>query len=176
MQGHQHLLLGTVAGIAGSALFSDPAAGMAFCGACMLGSVYPDIDIGTSKLGKKMKPASALIGHIFGHRGFIHTPLNGILLCIILTAVCGQILPDYDFEIVSGFVIGFFLHLIQDTFTRGGIMWLWPIRFRFRLTKLKSASPLCYVITFILAILVVMLFLWLGKSENPVYPTIDICA
>lgn len=161
MQGHQHLILGTVAGIAGSANFGDRGAGLVFCIACMAGSLYPDVDLQTSKAGRAAGPVSAVINRIFGHRGFIHTPVNGILMYVIIATITGQIWPEYAYVLASGFTAGFFLHLLQDTMTKGGIMWFWPVKWKIHLTNLSSNSPVCYVITAVMAFLVVIVFAYL---------------
>lgn len=164
MQGHQHLLLGTVAGLSGAMMYAEPAAGIAFCAACMIGSIYPDIDVSTSKISKKARATSFVIGHIFGHRGFIHTPFNGLVMYLLLTWITGMVMPSYSSQIVTGFIIGFFLHLLQDTMTKGGIMWFWPLKFKIHLTNLKSSSPVCYVITIIMAAITAGVFIVIARN------------
>lgn len=161
MQGYQHLLLGTVAGVCAASAIAEPAAGAAFAMACMVGSVYPDIDVASSKIGKKVKPLAVLANKVFGHRGFIHTPINGIFLYFLIFGITNRYLPSVPHCIAEGFTLGFFLHLIQDTFTKGGIMWFYPVSSKkMRLARIGSNSPWCFVITVILAALVAGFFLW----------------
>lgn len=167
MQGHQHLFLGTAAGLTGSLSFVEPAAGIAFCASCMIGSLYPDIDMGTSKIGRRAKPAAFILNGLFGHRGFIHTPINGILMTLVIYLISMAAFPPYAYEIASGFAVGFFLHLLQDTMTQGGIMWLWPVKLKIHFTNFKSSSPVHYLITLGMAAVTVIAFILIALSNRP---------
>lgn len=165
MQGYQHLFLGITTGACMVSLVPKEQA-TACMVACAIGSIFPDIDISTSKLGKKIKPASMIISHIFGHRGFVHTPLNGIMLTILLYLITSEAFSC----IPSTFCIGFFLHLLQDTFTKTGIMWLFPIKARIHFTNLKSSSLLCVPITLALAAISAWVLLWLvPAAQTPMF-------
>ena len=81
MKGKEHLLLGTATGlIAASAISAPHSAQAALAVSCMVGSLYPDIDLVASKMGSVVKPLSFMLNKMFGHRGFIHTPINAALL------------------------------------------------------------------------------------------------
>ena len=151
MRGSMHLTLGVAAGMSAAALqIADPAAGVAFAAACTVGSLFPDIDIGSSKISHKMRVTSFFISHIFGHRGFFHSPL----CCGLLSYGLYQILVNSDVAnaafIAQGFAVGFLLHLVQDTLTYKGVPWFWPLPFKLHLTKFQSKSPLCWALTLIL--------------------------
>ena len=80
MTGKHHLIAGTVTGacLATSAVVAGNANYLIVGGAVlttMIGSLFPDIDSSTSKLGSKMKITSTIINKLFGHRGFLHSPL-----------------------------------------------------------------------------------------------------
>jgi len=81
--------------------------------AIALGSLFPDIDTPYSVLGRYN-----IFTFIMKHRGRLHT-LPGLLLISIVVYL---FLDDF----VWGFVYGYGLHLIMDTITPMGIMWLYP--------------------------------------------------
>lgn len=151
------------------AINRKPNGSRAFGMACMAGSLYPDIDSVSSKLGRKVKSLSILFTKVFGHRGFIHSPVNGILLYLAIYAFTQDLIPDDPYCIAAGFLFGFMLHLIQDSFTRGGIPWLYPVcTKKIRFARFRSDSPWCFVITAVLAVLIAGFFLWfVPMSQMP---------
>ena len=87
MTGKHHIVSGTVVGLCFSAsLLASGHMEIGVVGAfatTVLGSMFPDIDTSTSKLGKRMKFTSKLMNMLFGHRGFLHSPIF-VILSIIL--------------------------------------------------------------------------------------------
>lgn len=157
MRGNMHAALGTVIGATAVVSTQNYSAGFIFMGCCILGSLFPDIDLPESRLGHAVKPVSMLLQKMFGHRGFIHTPLNAALLTLIYYLLTRAIEPGAFRIVAFGFLCGFFAHLLQDTFTKGGIMWLFPIRLKVHFTNIGSDSIWCIVITGILCIASFML-------------------
>ena len=95
-------------------------------------ALIPDIDIDSSKLGRKLGGISTIIESTFGHRGFIHTPILYALLSLLLSFV----LP---MSVVYGFLIGTLSHLVLDSFNYKGIMWLYPLtKKRFHIMSIKT--------------------------------------
>lgn len=131
MKGTNHLIAGTcTAGcLVVSAVIQQeagiiPIAGMG--AAALVGSLFPDIDSRTSKLGKKMKIASWMASKFFGHRGFLHSPLFvglAYLLCFVLFRHYN--ITEYSY-IYGGFITGMLMHLACDMTTKGGIPLLYP--------------------------------------------------
>lgn len=158
MKGSMHISLGTAVGIAGALELYPVSTGasVAFACSCIIGSAFPDIDIAGSAISKRTRPAANLVGMVFGHRQFIHSGVNMLLL-----AWLGQMFLPGRIEswraVLGGFLLGFFLHLVQDTCTVGGVPWLFPIRKQFCLMHLRSGSPFCWIITAGIAALVVCL-------------------
>lgn len=84
MKGSEHLLFGIGAGVLTAYCFhATIAAPGPVVLSCVLGSLYPDIDLATSKLGHKVKPVAIAVNKLFGHRNFVHSPLN----CALITAL-----------------------------------------------------------------------------------------
>lgn len=81
--------------------------------ALVVGSLFPDIDIATSKLGRYN-----LFAPLMKHRGRMHT--------IIVLGIIAMPLSLINTNMALGFAFGYLLHLIADTFTPMGIMWLYP--------------------------------------------------
>ncbi len=90
-----------------------------------LGAVFPDIDEPHSWIGSRTRGLSDLIKGIFGHRGITHSIVGlilGFLTVILMTSII-------NFNILTGlfFVLGYGLHLIEDSFSKSGIKWLIPL-------------------------------------------------
>lgn len=83
-----------------------------------LGSMFPDVDTRTSTLGK-FNPFSIFMKH----RGRLHTILGAILF----TSIVYLFFP----EGAISFGYGYFIHLLLDTLTPKGIMWLYPYSKRY---------------------------------------------
>ncbi len=146
MKGTNHMIAGacTAGCLVTSAVLQQnvgiiPIAGMAV--AAVVGSLFPDIDSRTSKLGKKMKIASFLASKFFGHRGFLHSPLFVVLtylLCWVIFKYNGIL--EYSY-IYGGFIAGMLMHLACDMTTKGGIPLLYPWdRGKFSIGTLASGS------------------------------------
>ncbi len=90
------------------------------------GSILPDIDLSTSKEGKKHK----LIAKMFTHRGFTHTLAIPACLCGLVT-----IFPMYlegafctlAASLTFGLLFGWVLHIFADLFNGKGVPLLWPL-------------------------------------------------
>jgi inner membrane protein len=82
----------------------------------LVSALISDIDIKTSKLGKKFK----FLSESFKHRGFFHSLLFFILMYIILTFT--------NTNKQHYFLIGYLSHLILDAMNYKGINWCWPLK------------------------------------------------
>lgn len=80
-----------------------------------LGSVFPDIDSEKSTIGRYITPISRSIPH----RTITHT-LWAVLLLFGFAIYFQNIY-------VLAFAVGYTVHIIQDSFSRQGIAWLYPI-------------------------------------------------
>ena len=185
MKGRQHLLLGASAGTAAAVIMYrngiavNPTAiqlhqeemMITSCVLfCAFGSIFPDVDATDSMFGRCFPPISQRLHDKFGHRGFVHTPHCGIVLSILLYEVLNIFLKEKALDFAVFFAYGYFLHLVQDTCTRGGIRWLWPLPTFFRLTRVKTNQTLmCIFITLLLFIL--LLFL---QTRSIIFPALVI--
>lgn len=144
MNGKTHLAFGIgTSVVAAGVLYSDtPAQGCILMGACILGSLLPDIDNPKSMLGNKVELLSRTVNKMFGHRGFIHSPL----LLVGIYFGLGWILEKnewgfYGWPLLYGLLIGYAGHLFLDFMTRGGIPLFYPFsRKHFRVTWMKSGK------------------------------------
>lgn len=153
MKGSAHLAMGICAGAITACAVPDNLYGAAFMGGCIIGSILPDIDLATSKIGHLTTPIAILLNKIFGHRGFIHTPICSLLFALLFGAIAHAITPDNAVHVAAGVFFGCMLHLLQDTFTKNGIRWLYPLPFKIHFTNIKSNNPICYLITIALIVL-----------------------
>ena len=87
MQGKAHFLFGLTTAIATpiflSQKFGTPEDIGCFSIMCIAGSLLPDIDNVESKVSVRCPIISKIVNKIFGHRNFIHSILNLILIYII---------------------------------------------------------------------------------------------
>ena len=150
MTGRHHIVSGAVVGLCLSAsLIISGRVEIGVAGAfatTVLGSIFPDIDTSTSKLGKKMKFTSRLMNMLFGHRGFLHSPIFAVLSMILLNWLFAKYnIEQYNY-IWQGFGIGILNHLMCDMMTKGGIPLLYPFyKWKFSFSNMKSGSKLEFI-------------------------------
>lgn len=84
----------------------------------IVGSVAPDIDEPKSYVGRRTKGISHFVKLLFGHRGFTHT----MIPCLLL----GVLAFNLNSELLWGFALGYFLHIVGDSFSKSGVPFLWP--------------------------------------------------
>lgn len=82
----------------------------------LLGSLLPDIDTPTSTLGRFVP----FIGAIIPHRTITHTIWIVLVMGIAIFIFGGN-------AYFIALWIGYILHIIEDTFSRQGIAWFYPI-------------------------------------------------
>ena len=151
-----------------------------------LGAIAPDIDNARSTIGKRAGFVSKGIQHLAGHRTLFHSILGMALVGMFIYLsqyVLGLTLlrlglPGTAYALAAGlkpglnvasgvgvafasFLIGYFLHLVADSLTLGGVPWLWPDHTRFgfppsRTWRFKSGSRMEPVVVVTVAVLVVV--------------------
>lgn len=127
MTGKAHITLGMATAVSMCFIMDNVSSmeGIGFIASTTIGAIFPDIDTKQSKISYKMPIVSFFTRLIVGHRGIIHTPIF-LIAAIAVGTICGFIVP-VPYFVILGFSMGFMLHLIQDSFTRRGIKWLYPI-------------------------------------------------
>lgn len=97
--------------------------------ALTLGAIFPDVDEPRSYVGKRAKGISIPAKLLFGHRGAIHSlPGMGIIALVAWIIFSALGWPGI---LVQYFSLGFFLHLLEDSFSKSGIAWLQPFSKRY---------------------------------------------
>jgi inner membrane protein len=157
-----------------------------YYGFAAIGALAPDIDNARSTIGKRSGFVSKGIQHIAGHRTFFHSLFGlvvvglfiwgaqyalGLFLYNNLGLTAGEQLasgvgPGWSVHTGFGvafaaFLIGYFLHLVADSLTLGGVPWLWPNRTRFgfppeRSWRFKSGDSQERVVVVATAVLVIV--------------------
>jgi inner membrane protein len=127
-----------------------------FYGFAAFGSLVPDVDNARSTLGKRLGPISKEIQHVAGHRTIFHSLLGLALTAVVIFAAqlgLGLLLLHYGLTDAAhkldvglapgqflatgpglaflGLLVGYFLHLVADSLTEGGVPWLFPSRVRY---------------------------------------------
>lgn len=106
------------------------------------GSVYPDIDLNGSNLNAENIRLQWESN--FDHRGIVHTLVNiGLTLPFLLLWKVLSILTPFNFTWVAvlgiSMVLGCLWHMVLDSLTPKGIMWLYPLTvFRFRIPIIRN--------------------------------------
>lgn len=105
-------------------------------GAAVLGALAPDIDHPKSTLGQLVKPLSAAISFVFGHRGITHSVL-AVFACLWVWQEYAPLSP-----LTLPFLIGYMTHLAGDMLTPAGLPLLWPLKRRrtFSLPIMKTGG------------------------------------
>lgn len=123
-----------------------------------VGAVFPDIDEPNSYIGRRLSGVSHSFKSIFGHRGLTHS-IVGLLL---MGAVAYALAEAFGFSenLAFWFCLGYFAHLVEDSFSKKGISWLQPLskkRFQsgFNLIYYSTGSIVEQLI-FILSILAIL--------------------
>jgi inner membrane protein len=129
---------------------------LVFYGFAGLGALVPDIDNARSTLGKRLGIISKGIQHFAGHRTIFHSILGLVLTGAVIWLAqfgLGYLLLQFGLtgaahdlnvglapnEWVAsgaglgfvGLLVGYFLHLVADSLTEGGVPWLFPSRVRY---------------------------------------------
>ena len=150
MRGKNHIQLGTVMGLTSYAVLVNqyPASDAMLCGlGCVLGSAFPDIDLPNTTISNHIPIFPKVFYALFGHRGFIHTPLCLLLIDIAYLHFLHNSMPALFF--LLGFDLGFLAHLFQDMFTMKGIRFFYPIKYRISFSKRKSGSTMDTALTIV---------------------------
>jgi len=175
MQGKTHLVFGMCTGITTACLVNDfnITEKIIFASVCIISSIFPDIDIQSSMIGKKVKLISATINKMFGHRGFIHSPLFFSFLYLILFTSQKSLMFKMPWAAIMGAGLGFFGHLVLDTATKGGVPWLYPFsKKKYHITNVKTGCDLEPVLAMFFLFLYMMIFI--NSSAIKMY-LINIC-
>lgn len=151
-----------------------------------LGALAPDIDNARSTIGKRAGFVSKGIQHLAGHRTLFHSLLGLALVGMIVWGaqyalglglyhlglhttgvyLAGGIQPGGNMRTGPGVALialltGYFLHLVADSLTIGGVPWLYPnpVRLGFppsRSWRFRSGSAMEPVIVVAVAVLVIV--------------------
>ena len=137
-----------------------------------VGASLPDIDEYNSSVSRKSIINFSLF---LRHRGITHSLIGFLIFSggiYFLMSLLMPIrftswnLPDYWSSLWLGLTIGYFLHLLDDSFSKRGVNWLTPFRKKCHGPKLhyKVGGPFEKLIVFIAIILIIILtiyWLWL---------------
>ena len=86
----------------------------------LLGVIFVDLDSCSSKVGRKFW----FLSWVFRHRGFLHSLVG----CLFFSVLVGL----FNLWSGFGFFVGYVSHLILDCFTKMGISFFWPFKFKVR--------------------------------------------
>ena len=172
-----------------------------FYGFAALGALTPDIDNARSTLGQRLGPVSKGIQHIAGHRRFFHSIIGLVVVAAVIwgaqrgigllleqtgadsaTRHLGDALTGVvpGFNVAQGlgvafvgFLVGYFLHLVADSLTTGGVPWLWPSHTRFGFPpnykwRFKSGTWVEKVIVVVMSLAVIVWCVYRWRQGYPV--------
>lgn len=132
--------------IATGSFLTHPASNIALLLATGIGASLPDIDQHNSRVSRKSPINFSMFLH---HRGITHSLLGWIIFAVILYFLMNLLIPLKPIQLRPfvlpniwgslwlGLVIGYFLHLMEDSFSKQGVQWLAPF-------YKKKGRPLLY--------------------------------
>lgn len=109
---------------------------------CTIGGVFPDIDERHSKVTKKFWIVGWIVSRLSKHRGLFHSLLFALLVSGALYYFFSILNGIFGFHLTRGtgsallkeikllaawFFVGYVSHLLLDSFTPQGVMWLAPL-------------------------------------------------
>lgn len=118
----------------------------------VLGGLFPDIDLETSKVGQHAKTMSFIVNRFFGHRTIFHAPLFYLLLYLFLR----EPLQQYHILLLA-FTAGALSHIVLDMCNAKGIPLLYPAKGNYHIAKVKNGGKTEKAIFFSLITLTVMI-------------------
>ncbi|HDU1218238.1 TPA: metal-dependent hydrolase, partial [Listeria monocytogenes] len=80
-----------------------------------IGALLPDIDEPNSFIGRRIPIIPNIVKIIFGHRGMTHTLLATMLFVYLAI--------EFPNEFTKMLALGYFLHIVEDTFSVNGVQW-----------------------------------------------------
>lgn len=110
----------------GNFTYAELLAGFIFLICVSFGSLLPDIDSENSLINKQL-PIN--LSKYFVHRGICHSLIGWLIFCLISLIILFPIICYVKLigtMIYLGLIIGYFLHLLEDSFSRSGIIWMYP--------------------------------------------------
>lgn len=165
MNNKTHKIGGVCAGVVTSTLlfsnnigFETALSSALIISGATIGSLAPDIDKPNSKMGKKLllKPISIFINKVFGHRTITHSVLMSIFmtLCLLSTTVLFTSILNFIYSnLIIGFCVGWFSHLLLDSITVQGIPVFYPItKKKYNLLSFKTGDDEDLVSILVIAI------------------------
>ena len=160
MKAKTHITAAVTAG-AGLCLLlqTDPLPTAGIVLATGFGSLLPDIDSATSKLGRKTAPVSWILTLIFGHRQMFHS------FTFWLAAIVPLLILAPAFRIVLlSVLIGISSHLLLDALNPSGIPPIWPFRCRLHLGSIRCGGIIDF--SLFLVFLAISIFLISSHITN----------
>lgn len=136
---------------------SEPEMIVALC----VGILLPDIDEPHSWIGQRTRGLSDLLHGVLGHRGFTHSLISTGLIASIMVMISFFTQMQLPFAVY--FTFGYFLHLLEDSFSKSGIAWFLPFSIKryhsgFEVLYYKTGGISEYFILIVAAIVIIMQF------------------
>lgn len=136
MKGATHIGAGAVCGIAISTYANLPPEQAVVATVCsMVASILPDLDSGTSIIGRVFLPVSWLVNQLFGHRTIFHALLPWSLILGLLWLA----FPQYPWYLLAS-AVGIASHLALDLLNHAGVPLLWPIKAKLAIGVCRSGG------------------------------------
>jgi inner membrane protein len=125
-----------------------PVQPLVFVAIIVLGSLMPDIDSGTSFIGRKFK----LGGLFFRHRGMVHS------IVFMMGFSIAAFLITKNIYYFLAFAVGYFSHLVLDSRTMGGVVFFWPSKIRTRgsIRTMGLADIILFIVLVALDLLIIL--------------------
>jgi len=130
----------------------------------MVGSLLPDKDHTKSKISNTSvitNVVSTIISVFFSHRGAIHTPIFAVIISVAAYVAMSALAFGLPILLITAaFFLGIISHLVLDSLTPGGIMWLWPVyKKRINIAAIRTNSIMEKAFAGVFAVLIGYMFM-----------------
>lgn len=121
----------------------------------VIGSLLPDLDHPQSTLSRMIPIVGGLLSRLTGHRGILHS-IVGVIICWL---VCGGLMipavavtqdARLSAHIFAGLMIGYILHIVADSLTKGGVRLFYPFKWRIGIGIFMTGGLLEFVFRVVL--------------------------
>ncbi len=117
-----------------------------------LSALLPDIDIPSSKIGRRVKPLSWFLNFMFGHRKIFHSLFFTFILFVLLILL-------FENYIGAAFFLGYSVHILVDGITVSGIKPFYPL-LSFKINgPVRAGGLMDYLLFFIIVLGIIVLVL-----------------
>lgn len=127
----------------------------------VIGSLLPDLDHPQSTISRMIPIVGGLLSRLTRHRGILHS-IMGVTICwlvcvgLMIPAVAVTQDARLSAHIFAGMMIGYVLHVVADSLTKGGVRLFYPLRWTIKIPVFRTGGYRELVLRMVLLAIVTM--------------------